>query len=152
MGSDVVDSLSVSSSGTQSEFDVFICYNSRERSTIQELNTYFKQSGLTTWLDEERLPLGRPWQMELERQIGEIRTVTVCVGNSGIGPWQDLEIRAFLSEFVRRGIPVIPVILASAKSVPELPLFLREMTWVDLRKDSNSGLVRLVDAIRNRSV
>ena len=41
---------------------------------------------------------------------------------------------AFLREFVNRGCPVIPVLLSNSHTKPELPIFLRGMTWVDIRK------------------
>lgn len=116
------------------QFDVFLCHNSSDKGEIRALNTQLKNHGVATWLDEEQLPPGRPWQDELERQIPSIKTAVIAVGGSGTGPWQNVEIRAFLSEFVRRGCPVIPLILPNCKDIPELPLFLRQFTWVDLRK------------------
>lgn len=56
------------------------------------------------------------------------------MGQNNTGPWQDMEIRAFLSEFVNRSCPVIPVILENCTKIPELPLFLKQMMWVDMRK------------------
>jgi hypothetical protein len=56
--------------------------------------------------------------------------------------------RAFLSEFSSRGCPVIPVILPDAQIVPELPIFLKQMTWVDLKKDFQQGLERLCKAVK----
>jgi pimeloyl-ACP methyl ester carboxylesterase len=41
--------------------------------------------------------------------------------------------RACINEFVNRRIPVIPVLLPGAAAKPELPIFLRRFTWVDLR-------------------
>ena len=41
--------------------------------------------------------------------------------------------KASLSECVRRGLPVIPVLLPGAGAQPMLPLFLTQYTWVDLR-------------------
>ena len=52
----------------------------------------------------------------------------VFIGKNGFGPWRQSEIRAFLSEFVNRDCPVIPVILPDAETIPELPIFLRQMT------------------------
>ncbi len=148
MGRDIVELLSSSPAQAQSQFDVFLCHNSIDKPSVRELNNYFKGKGLKTWLDEEQLPLGRPWQVEIEKRIADIRTAVVFVGASGLGPWQDMEIRAFLNEFIQRGVPVIPVILSSATSVPELPIFLRAMTWVDLRRDPDRGLARLIETIR----
>jgi hypothetical protein len=68
----------------------------------------------------------------------------VFVGQGRIGPWQDLELAAFLRQFVKRECPVIPVILPDCKEVPELPAFLEGMTWVDFRKDDPDPMEQLV--------
>jgi hypothetical protein len=102
------------------------------------------------WFDEEHLAPGTAWQDELQTTIPKIRTVAVIVGPNGKGPWQDMELRAFLSEFANRGCRVIPVILADAPSVPELPLFLQQFTWVDFRGNDPSPLDRLLWGITGR--
>jgi nucleotide-binding universal stress UspA family protein len=147
-GHDICDAFDNSSTKAGAVFDVFLCHNSVEKEEVREIGAELKAAGVRTWLDDEQLLAGRPWQPELEKQIATIKTAAVFVGAAGFGPWQDVEIRAFLSEFVRRSIPVIPVILPSAKSVPDLPLFLQAMTWVDMRKDSRKAMDKLVLAIR----
>lgn len=118
-------------------FDVFLCHNSSDKPAVRELADQLRERGLSVWLDEEQLRPGMPWQVALEKQIGTIKAAAVCIGESGVGPWQQLEMRAFLSELLRRNAPVIPVILSSAgDATPELPIFLRQVTWVDLRRDS----------------
>ena len=72
------------------------------------------------------------------------------VGANGIGPWQNQEMRAFLDEFVARGCPVIPVLLPGAEIPAMLPLFLRRMTWVDLRKKALAEIERLIWGITGR--
>lgn len=129
-------------------FDVFLCHNSNEKSEIRRINKALQQAGLRTWLDEEQIPLGSSWQVALEQQIKNVRAACVCVGNSGFGPWQDVEVRAFLSQFVRRSCPVIPVIMPSAKTIPELPIFLQELMWLDLRREYDSGMQRLISTLR----
>ena len=55
-------------------------------------------------------------------------------GNLGIGPWQQLELEAFLREFVNRQCPVIPVILPGAPQKPRLPDFLRLLLgWISVK-------------------
>jgi TIR domain len=120
----------------EESFDVFMCHNSEEKDSIREMNRRLVKSGIKTWLDEEQLPPGRIWQELLEEQIASIKTAAVFVGNSGIGPWQNMEIRTFLQECLRRRCPVIPVILPECSNVPALPLFLTQLTWVDLRKST----------------
>lgn len=116
------------------EFDAFLCHNSADKPAVRKLRGSLSSMGITAWLDEEQLRPGRPWQVQLEEQIGAIGSALVMVGESGLGPWQDIELRAFLSEFVNRGCPVIPVILPGTVDVPPLPIFLRQFMWVDLRQ------------------
>lgn len=93
---------------------------------------------------------GLPWQELVEEQIEEIKSAAVFVGRSGVGPWQEMEVRTLLSEFVKRKCPVIPVILADAPQKPKLPLFLREMTWVDFRKNEPDPLQQLIWGITGK--
>lgn len=126
------------------EFDVFLCHNSQEKDAIRDMNLRLKAHGIRTWFDEEQLPPGRLWQDLLEEQITIIKTAAVFVGESGIGPWQQIEMRSFLGEFVRRRCPVIPVILPDCREVPKLPLFLSQLTWVDFRKPKPDPLKHLL--------
>lgn len=145
---DILSCIPQKENGIITNFDVFLCHNSEDKAAIRKINSEFKAAGIKTWLDEEQLSPGSPWQVELEKQIKAVRSVCVFVGENGFGPWQDMEVRAFLSQFVKRGCPVMPVILPSAVTVPELPIFLQEMMWVDLRKDYGHGLARLIGALK----
>ena len=115
------------------EFDVFLCHNSADKPAVREIYQRLVDAGLKPWLDEEHLVPGRPWQRELENQIKNIKTAAVFVGQSGMGPWQELEQEAFLRQFVKRDCPVIPVILADCEANPEIPALLEGNTWVDFR-------------------
>jgi hypothetical protein len=79
-----------------------------------------------------------------------IHSAAVFVGRNGIGPWQSMEVEAFLSEFVRRGCPVIPVLLPDAPNQPALPVFLRNIAWVDFRKQEPEPLERLIWGITGK--
>lgn len=133
----------VSRSKTE-EFDVFLCHNSKDKPAVRELNMRLKSAGIRTWLDEEQLPPGSLWQEILEEQIGSIRTAAVLVGESGFGPWQDVETRAFLAEFARRKCRVIPSALVGCPSAPQLPLFLSQFTWVDFREPDSNPFEKLM--------
>ena len=128
----------------EKEFDVFLCHNSEDKKQVRKIFIKLKEKGIKPWLDEEQLRPGFSWQIALEEQISEIKSVGVFVGRSGLGPWQNMELRAFLEEFTRRQCPVIPVILPDARTVPELPIFLRQLTWVDFRKDYSKALRYLI--------
>jgi TIR domain len=125
-------------------YDVFLCHNSADKPSVKRIGGLLKSRGILPWLDEWELPPGQPWQSLLEQQIGRIRSAAVFIGGSGISPWHQQEMRGFISEFVDRQVPVIPVLLPEAPARPELPLFLRQMTWVDFRVNDPDPLDRLV--------
>ncbi len=127
-----------------SAFDVFLCHRSGDKPAVERIGRALRERGLKPWLDAWELRPGLPWQPALEAQIRTIRAAAVFVGAEGLGPWQDQELQAFLRQFVKRGCPVIPVILAECEKVPELPVFLEGMTWVDFRDESSDPLARLV--------
>ncbi len=130
-------------------FDVFLSHNSSDKPAVREIATKLRERGLRVWLDEWELVPGRPWQEVLEQVIETAGSAAVLVGQDGLGPWQVPEMRACLSEFVDRELPVIPVLLPEAHQRPKLPLFLRNLTWVDLRPSlDKEGLDRLVWGIQ----
>ena len=116
-----------------SHFDVFLCHNSQDKPEVIKIAEKLKQQGVKPWLDVWELRPGLPWQPELERHIEQIKSAAVFVGESGIGPWQEMEIQAYLRRFVKKGSPVIPILLSNAPAKPQLPIFLEGMTWVDFR-------------------
>lgn len=132
------------------EFDVFLCHNGADKPAVRRIAQQLKEAGVLPWLDEWELPPGQPWQPLLEKQIGSIRTAAVFVGAAGIGPWQQQELYGFLREFVARHAPVIPVLLPDAPLQPELPIFLKAMTWVDFRTSDPDPLHRLIWGITGR--
>lgn len=137
-------------SASEEVFDVFLCYNSEDKPFIKKMNAVFKMAEVTTWFDEEQVEPGELWQDELEKQIANIQAVCVFVGENGIGPWQKSEIRVFLNEFVSRNCKIIPVILTNATVIPSLPLFLRQMEYIDFREDYELNLQKLVKVLRKK--
>jgi hypothetical protein len=67
-----------------------------------------------------------------------------------VGPWQEQELYGFLREFASRQSPVIPVLLQDSPKKPQLPVFLRGMTWVDFRVTDPDPLSRLIWGITGR--
>jgi len=125
-------------------FDVFLCHNSEDKSLVKEIGEQLKHLGLRPWLDQWDSQPGKDWQGQLEDVLKHSRSVAVFVGPSGQGPWQRIELRNSLIEFVDRGLPIIPVILRGVKDKPELPPFLRTFGWVDFRESDPDPMNRLM--------
>lgn len=136
---------------TSCEFDVFISHNKCDRATVCRLGEELRKRGLRVWLDEWELPPGHQWLPALERIIATTKTAAVLVAKDGLGPWENQEMYGCLSQFVDRGLPVIPVLLPGARKRPKLPLFLTLHTWVDLRDGlSETGLGLLMWGITGK--
>jgi TIR domain len=127
------------------DFDVFLSHNSSDKPAVRELKRLLAAKNLRVWLDEDELQPGMPWQESLEHAIKHSRSVAVLVGKDGLGPWEDEEMQGALVIAVRTKCPCIPVLLPGAPAQPELPMFLINRTWVDLRTGlTDQGLTRLV--------
>lgn len=135
---------------TPNDFDVFLCHNSIDKPAVKEIGRQLKKEGILPWLDEWELRPGFIWQHELEKHLEHIKSAAVFVGQNGFGPWQDMELSAFLRQFVKRGCPVIPVILPDCEDVPTLPIFLEGMLWVDFRKNDPDPLKQLIWGITGK--
>jgi TIR domain len=117
------------------EYDVFLCYNWDDKKFVYQLYDQLIADGLRPWLDNREIRPGTSWQDSLENVIMQVRSAAVLVGKSGVGPWQEQEVRSLLHEFAGRQAPVIPALLPNAGSCPDLPMFLRNLSWVDFRED-----------------
>lgn len=129
-------------------YDLFLSYNSRDRDTVVKIHEALKALDLKPWFDREALTPGRLWQEEAEKGLDSCRAAAVFVGPNGLGPWENMEMRALLSRVAREGLPLIPVPLPGAPEKLELPAFLSELTWVDLRRGiTDEGIAELVRGI-----
>ena len=129
---------------TTTTFDVFLSHNSNDKENVRRIGKALIERGLKVWLDEWELIPGRPWQEEIEKIISTTKSAMVLVGKDGFGPWEESEMRGCLNEFVKRKLPIIPVLLPNAAKKPDLPVFLNAFTWVDLRNGfTDKGLDRI---------
>jgi hypothetical protein len=126
------------------DYDVFLCHNSQDKPEVKTIGERLKTRGVLPWLDEWEIQPGTDWQDALQQQIKSIRSAAVFIGPDGIGPWQSLEQKAFIQQFVNRGCPVIPVVLPGLNTEPELPIFLELLHVVDFRKLAPDPFEQLV--------
>jgi len=129
----------------QKKFDVFICYNSKDRDEVIKIAEDLKKLGLNPWIDIWNLRPGFPWLPELGNQIENIKAVAVFIGQNGIGPWQTKEIVNALTKVKQYQYPIIPVILEKCEDISKenLPPFLFDNHWVDYRVSNPDPMVML---------
>jgi hypothetical protein len=127
-----------------SDYDVFLCYHSKDRAAVAAIGERLKGRGLLPWLDIWEIPPGKRWQPELKQQIKTVKSAAVFVGSNGPGPWQELEVETIIGEFTKRKRPVIPVILEGRKGNPRLPPFLNLWQKVDMRNTQPDPFEQLI--------
>jgi len=132
------------------DFDVYLSYNNLDKPTVKEIGERLKEREILPWLDEWELRPGTPWQDLLEQQIKQIKSAAVFIGKHGISLWQQKEIERYLIDFAKQGRPVIPVLLPDAPIQPELPDFLKDVQWVDFRKEESDPIEQLIWGITGK--
>jgi WD40 repeat protein len=119
------------------KFHTFLSHNNADKPAVETLARRLRQEGIEPWLDKWNLIPGNPWQEEIEKALDACASCCVFVGTSGIGPWQNEEMRTAINRRITdsTGFRVIPVLLPDSQR-PErskLPEFLTRVTWVEFR-------------------
>jgi CHASE2 domain-containing sensor protein len=127
-------------------FDVFLAHNTKDKAAVLAVAEALKQRGLSPWIDVEQIPPGQWFQDVIGLAILRVRSTAIFLGPGGLGRWQALELRAFVSQCVERKMPVIPVLLPGVEEIPQTLVFLRELNWVSFHRstDEAEALDRLV--------
>lgn len=113
--------------------DVFVSHNSTDTTVVVDVAARLKGRGIKVWLDVWECTPGMPFQDKLEQGIRGARAIAIMLGPQEIRPWVTTELRAAIDEEAKRQLAIIPVLLPGAPQEPDLPLFLRQFTWVDMR-------------------
>ncbi|MBI5590276.1 MAG: TIR domain-containing protein, partial [Deltaproteobacteria bacterium] len=146
--------LVIKAKEAEEKFDVFLCHNSRDKAAVERIAKRLLKVGIRPWLDKWNLSPGDTVSDALEQAIKTIPCAALFFGPADIGKWHIMEIRAYVEKWSSGNARMIPVVLRGVKDAPELPLFVRQTLWVDLReweKDENDGFYRLVCGILGRA-
>lgn len=116
------------------DYDVFLAHNSRDKLIVGELYRELRERGVNPWLDKEAIPPGRWFQQVIQEAIPRVRAAAIVIGTSGLGQWQLLELRSFISQCIDTGLPTIPVLLPGVMAIPSELVFLNELHGVRFAK------------------
>src|SRR5262245_7111574 len=126
------------SAAHQHLYDVFLSHQSGDKPLVESIAARLvDEQGLRPFLDTWHLIPGARWQAAMAEARDESGRWEAFLGASGLGAWENEEMRAALDERVRnKSFRVIPVLLPGAEPKDEktLPRFLRRLTWVDFRR------------------
>lgn len=132
------------------DYDVFLCYNSKDRPAVEEIGQRLRERGILPWLDIWAMQPGTQWQKELYKRLKTIKSAAVFIGPGGPGPWQDLEVPSLLQQIAKRNRPLIPVILPGRKGDPRFPPFLALWHAVDMRQPVPDPFEQLIWGITGK--
>lgn len=111
-------------------FDVFLAHNSQDKPLVESIAERLRQRGLNPWLDKEQIPPGRWFQDVIQQAITTVKSAAIFIGPKGLGKWQRIELRTFISQCVEADLPVIPVLLPGVSDIPKDLPFFKELNWV----------------------
>jgi TIR domain len=131
------------------QFDVFLAYNSADRTLVVRVSEQLRRHGIYPWVDVDQIRPGDFFQDAIQATIRRVRRVAVFLGVAGPGPWQRLELRIAISRCVETGVVVVPVLLPGVVAVPEDLPFLAEFEVVRFEHSVTEGepLGRLIRAV-----
>jgi hypothetical protein len=138
--------LVIEAKKSEGKFDVFLSYHSKDKAVVRKIADRLIKQGILPWLDERELAPGDTVVDVLEREVRSIPCGAFFIGKDGIGKWQVMEMRAYVERWASKDARMIPVILPRVEGTPDVPTFLRQVVWADLR-DRKNGFSQLVRGI-----
>ena len=126
------------------QYDVYISYNQADITEVMDIAQKIKAQGLLPWLDVQEVRPGKEKIRLQEEQMQTIPVAAIFVGQHKIKGEQELETHSFIKQFIKRDIPVIPVILLGAPEDPELPPFLSNFLEVNFHRPIPEPMGQLI--------
>lgn len=124
----------------------FISYSREDANLQRRIIAELRSRGLNVWVDIENLIPGSPaWEREIERSIrGAAGIIVLLSPDSNNSEWVRREI-SFAEQNEKRVFPV----LIRGEEDDSIPLRLSNHQWVDLRKNFQSGMDELANALQD---
>ena len=128
---------------------IFISYNHTDKEIAQSLAMNLVQAKKNVWIDKWELNAGDSLIERIEGALGDADAILVLLSErSTKSEWCRKELRSgLLRELEEKSVLVIPVVLDDC----EIPLFLREKLWIDLRGDKDEQLALLLRSLERIS-
>lgn len=124
---------------TVGQFDVFLAHNNSDKPQVRDIAAELKRRSLNPWLDEWEIRPGQWWQEVINQTIHKVKSAAIFIGPGGLGKWESLELRAFISECVEDSLTVIPVLLPGVEKIPENLPFLSQLQIVRFATGTNDA-------------
>ena len=118
----------------EKRYDAFLSLNSADLDAVKIITKWLKnEADLKVWFYPDEVPPGTDIQDAMQIALNESKACVVFIGPSGIGPWQDQEMKVALAKRVRdKSFRVVPIVLPRGQrplQESDLPDFLRNLVW-----------------------
>jgi hypothetical protein len=122
--------------------DIFISHSSRDKGTALRLGTVLNFCAIDVWLDDWELEVGQSLTDELAKAMNKSRFIAILITeNYNKTVWTKTEYKkAMAREQKEQRTVMLPLIVGEA----EIPDFLEDKIYIDLRTEYYSGIVKLV--------
>jgi small GTP-binding protein len=138
----------------EGKFDVFLSHNSKDKAAVEKIAKRLLKVGIRPWLDKWNLPPGARLSKALAHAIETIPCAALFFGPADVGNWHIMEIDAYLEKWASGDSRMIPVILPNVKDTPDIPVFVRQPVWADMRdweKEESDAFYRFVCGILGKA-
>lgn len=129
--------------------DIFISHSSRDKAAALHLATTLNFCAVDAWLDDWELEVGQSLTEGIAKAMNESRFIAILITeNYNKTVWTKTEYKKAIAREQRENRTVmLPLIVGEA----EIPDFLEDKIYIDLRKEYFSGLLKIVGMIHGLS-
>ena len=127
--------------------DIFISHSSRDKEAAIRLATTLNFCAVDVWLDDWELDVGQSLTDEIAKAMDESRFIAILITeNYNKTVWTKTEYKKALArEQKEQRTVMLPLIVGKA----DIPDFLEDKIYIDLREEYFSGIFRLVGMIHD---
>ncbi len=124
---------------------VFISYSHNDADFAEELASNLVRGNVQVWIDRWELHVGDSILTRIQEAIGGASALIVILSQSSVeSEWCKKELNAGLvRELDEKRVVVLPVLVDDC----EIPLFLRDKFYADMRTDYDRGLRQILEAV-----
>lgn len=124
---------------------IFISYSHVDKAKVDLLAAHMVKKNASVWVDTWELNVGDSIIQRVQKAITESDALLVALSKASVeSEWCKKELSAgLIRELNEKRVVVLPVLLEEC----EIPLFLRDKMYADLRTDFDNGLSAIMDAV-----
>ncbi len=124
---------------------VFISYSHNDAEIVNKMAAHLVKNNANVWVDTWELNVGDSILSKVQDAIEDSSALLIILSKSSVeSEWCKKELNAgLMRELDEKKVIVLPVLVEDC----EVPLFLREKMYADFRKNFDTGLKSILDAI-----